>query len=252
MTSFGLPAPVVPTLLGLAAVALVGRADHGGTARRLHRVTGPATPPCGPSAPRISPAARRRAMAAAAGLSALVVVGGLPGVLVGALACAAVDRLLARQPERSVVRERAAAERDLPLALDLLACVLRAGQPPSAASAAVAAATGGPVGRAMTEVARACALGASAQVAWEPLARLVGASATARTLARAAHSGIALADELERTADSRRIARSAAVDARIRRAGVLVVLPLGLCFLPAFVCAGVLPLVVGVAGSVLR
>jgi hypothetical protein len=35
------------------------------------------------------------------------------------------------------------------------------------------------------------------------------------------------------------------------RAGVLIVLPLGLCFLPAFVLAGLVPVVVAVLGDVL-
>ena len=36
-----------------------------------------------------------------------------------------------------------------------------------------------------------------------------------------------------------------------RRAGVLVTAPVGLCFLPAFIAVGVLPVVIGLAGGVL-
>ena len=39
--------------------------------------------------------------------------------------------------------------------------------------------------------------------------------------------------------------------AEIDRAGVLVSGPLGLCFLPAFVCLGIVPVVVGLARDVL-
>jgi pilus assembly protein TadC len=39
--------------------------------------------------------------------------------------------------------------------------------------------------------------------------------------------------------------------ARAERVGVWTLLPLGCCFLPAFVCLGVLPVVLGVAGQVL-
>ena len=39
--------------------------------------------------------------------------------------------------------------------------------------------------------------------------------------------------------------------AAARRSGVLIVLPLGLCFLPAFVLAGLVPVVVAVLGDVL-
>jgi pilus assembly protein TadC len=36
-----------------------------------------------------------------------------------------------------------------------------------------------------------------------------------------------------------------------RRAAVLITAPVGLCFLPAFVAIGVLPVVIGVAGGLL-
>lgn len=141
---------------------------------------------------------------------------------------------------------------DLALALDLLACALRAGAPPSRATSAVAAAVRGPVGRDLLAVARATDLGAPPDIAWQPLGQLIGVAAVARTAARSAESGTRLADELAGIAADLRARRAAAADASVRRAGVLVVLPLGLCFLPAFVLIGVLPIVIGVAGSVLR
>ena len=48
-----------------------------------------------------------------------------------------------------------------------------------------------------------------------------------------------------------RAAARTATDAEVRRAGVRILAPLGLCFLPAFVCLGVVPLVIGLAGNVL-
>jgi pilus assembly protein TadC len=50
-------------------------------------------------------------------------------------------------------------------------------------------------------------------------------------------------------ADARASAR-AATESAVRRAGVWVIAPLGLCFLPAFVCLGVAPLVLGIAAGV--
>ncbi len=50
---------------------------------------------------------------------------------------------------------------------------------------------------------------------------------------------------------SRHDAASAA-DARAQRASVLIAGPLGLCYLPAFVCLGIVPIVAGLAGDVLR
>ena len=50
-------------------------------------------------------------------------------------------------------------------------------------------------------------------------------------------------------AESRASAR-AETEAAVRRAGVWVLAPLGACFLPAFVCLGVVPMVLGIAGDV--
>ena len=50
-------------------------------------------------------------------------------------------------------------------------------------------------------------------------------------------------------ADLREEDRASAV-ARAHRAGVWAMAPLGLCFLPAFICLGVIPVVAGVAGDV--
>ncbi|PWU49675.1 secretion system protein, partial [Micromonospora globispora] len=56
---------------------------------------------------------------------------------------------------------------------------------------------------------------------------------------------------LTRLADDLRADRSTAAEAAARRAGVLIVLPLGLCFLPAFILAGLVPVIVAVLGDVL-
>jgi len=72
-----------------------------------------------------------------------------------------------------------------------------------------------------------------------------------RAAQRSGHSGAALAGSLTRVADDLRADVVAATEARARTAGVLVVLPLGLCFLPAFVLTGLVPVVVGVVGGVL-
>lgn len=46
-------------------------------------------------------------------------------------------------------------------------------------------------------------------------------------------------------AQGRRTAAARAAHVRVRRAGVLATAPLGLCFLPAFVLIGVVPVVIG-------
>ncbi|MDQ1599214.1 MAG: hypothetical protein QOD68_688, partial [Actinomycetota bacterium] len=70
-------------------------------------------------------------------------------------------------------------------------------------------------------------------------------------LARATATGAPLAGSVrEVAADERERARWDALE-RARRAGVHAVGPLAACFLPAFVLVGVVPVVVGVAQSLL-
>ena len=71
-------------------------------------------------------------------------------------------------------------------------------------------------------------------------------------VARSVDSGAAVARALSRVADDLRSARAATVEATASRVGVLIVLPLGLCFLPAFVFAGIAPVIVAVLGDALR
>jgi pilus assembly protein TadC len=68
---------------------------------------------------------------------------------------------------------------------------------------------------------------------------------------RSQHSGAAFAGSLQRVADDLRSDSLIATEAAARRAGVLIVLPLGLCFLPAFVLAGLVPVIAAVLGGVL-
>jgi pilus assembly protein TadC len=72
-----------------------------------------------------------------------------------------------------------------------------------------------------------------------------------RLARRSASSGAALAEGVaELAAQSRHDAADAAT-ATAARALVLIAGPLGLCFLPAFVCLGIVPVVAGLAGRVL-
>jgi pilus assembly protein TadC len=52
-------------------------------------------------------------------------------------------------------------------------------------------------------------------------------------------------------AQESRCAAENAAAASAERAGVLISGPLGLCFLPAFICLGIVPVVVGLASKVI-
>ena len=138
----------------------------------------------------------------------------------------------------------------LALCLDLVAVALRAGQPLPAALT-LAAPAGGPHAAHLIRVAGLLRLGASPDQAWAAVSDhpLLGPVATAGR--RSAESGIRLAGAFEqRSAEIRDELRSAA-QARAHRIEVLVAAPLGLCFLPSFVCLGIIPIIIGIAGSVL-
>jgi pilus assembly protein TadC len=111
---------------------------------------------------------------------------------------------------------------------------------------------GGTVGRDLVRVADGLRLGLDPADAWPVLGATPGADRMVDTIVRSAESGAAMARALERLADDLRGFRAIAVEAAAARVGVLIVLPLGLCFLPAFVLAGIVPVIVAVLGGVLR
>jgi Flp pilus assembly protein TadB len=151
---------------------------------------------------------------------------------------AAVRR--SRQPTESVARQ-------IPAALDLVAACLSAGAAPAHAMAAVGAAFGGEVGAVLVAVARLAMLGAPIETAWSGCFSDQRWAPIARAVIRAHYSGAALTDVLVHLADDRRRALRADAQAAAQRAGVRAVLPLGVCFLPAFVLVGVVPVVAGFA-----
>jgi pilus assembly protein TadC len=162
----------------------------------------------------------------------------------------AVERVLRNQEPAEVRGTRLRAVADLPLGADLLVAALRAGAPVDRAASAVADALGGPLGERLERVARALRLGAGPAEAWAHLADVTGAERLVAAAVRSSASGGALARAFTRLADDLRADRTAAAEAAARRAGVLIVLPLGLCFLPAFLLSGLVPVLVAVLGDV--
>jgi pilus assembly protein TadC len=189
--------------------------------------------------------------AVAAGLAVVVVFGNWTGVALSIPAAMLAHRLL-RRIEPPDIRERRVKEAaDLPIGADLLAAALRAGAPVDRAVAAVAEALGGPLGERFAAVARSLRLGADPEEAWELLDAVPAGHRMAAAAVRSSASGAALAGAFTRLADDLRADRAVATESAARRAGVLIVLPLGLCFLPAFILAGLVPVIVAVLGDVL-
>ncbi|MFI9405954.1 type II secretion system F family protein [Nocardia sp. NPDC052316] len=169
-------------------------------------------------------------------------------------------RALRRSTTRTVVP---ASKQQLdPLAsasvFDLLAACLRAGLPMAGAARAVAPGAPEPLGEALRRAADLLALGADAATAWERAAQdATGRSGAeeveslTRMARRSARSGASLAVAVGELAEQRRGVVEDAAAAKAERAGVMIGGPLGLCFLPAFVCLGIVPVVIGLAGRVL-
>lgn len=198
---------------------------------------------------RARAAAARAVVAVLAGAAVGLLVGGRAGAPAGLLASAVTYRLWPRLRATADDRRAAAARSDLPFVLEMLAACLRAGATTEAALGAVASAADGLLAESFRAVLAALRAGADPRDAWARLADLPAGGRVAAAAARSAESGAALSAALARVADGLREARAVEVEAAARRAAVLIVLPLGLCFLPAFVLAGVMPVVLSVLGG---
>lgn len=140
--------------------------------------------------------------------------------------------------------------------LDVLAVCLGAGMAVPTAAAATAHSAPPKLARVLRRAADLLALGADPAMAWsiapdEPAAD-AQTEALLRLARRSASSGAALAGGVTELADQCRHDAVHAAAAAAERAGVLIAGPLGLCFLPAFFCLGIMPVVAGLAGDVLR
>lgn len=167
----------------------------------------------------------------------------------------------ARSLPRSRPRRRPAHGSD-PLAvassLDVLAVCLSAGMPVSTAAAATASLAPPQLAQVLRRAADLLALGADPATAWPAERDRSGGEmdvhidALLRLARRSAFSGAALADSVADLAAQSRHDTAHAATAAAERATVLIAGPLGLCFLPAFVCVGIVPVVAGLAADVLR
>ena len=230
--------------LALALVLLPARSARGPARHRSAASPGVA------DGPRLAlPAVAAVATAVLAGLT------GRSGLVLAA-PLAATAWLAAHRWQASTAR-RPPDPRSVAFVVDLLAAALAAGSPPQLAIERVAAAVAEhgthdlrravePLGR----VGRLLRLGSEPAQAWQLLRPVPGYGTVAECGARCASSGARLAQALATVAAELRAGHQAGALARAHRVGVWSLLPLGLCFLPAFVCLGVLPVILGVTGEV--
>jgi pilus assembly protein TadC len=245
-----------PVMLGAAALAL---ALSGGTARRAAGRRRADSSSDGTArrnglrdeGRRPRPAIRAAVAVAVLGVSVALVVGGAVGIGSGVVAAALAAGVVRRLEPAVARRERTRRAIELPLVLDLLAVCLRAGMPLVLALETVSEALPGPFGRDLAVVAGMQRLGSAPAEAWIGLRADPDLAPVARAVERSAESGSRLAAAFERLAAERRSVLAVEGEARARRAGVIAMAPLGLCFLPAFVSIGIVPIVLSLSEEVL-
>ncbi|UGQ09102.1 type II secretion system F family protein [Yinghuangia sp. ASG 101] len=189
--------------------------------------------------------------ALAAGVAGGLFLGGTAGWIAVPCVAALVDRQLARLPTSADRTRRQRISADLPVAADLLSACLVAGATPVTAVATVASAVGGPLGDELRAAASAVHLGGDPARCWSALSADPELAPLGRALARSGDGGAPLAERIAHVADECRERRRSALTTTARRTAVRATLPLGACFLPAFLVIGVVPVVIGLAAPLL-
>lgn len=237
-------------LAGLAAAAAVAALLRPALRTRGIASTGTAPAPRRGRPDLLGPGVVR-AVCIGAGVCLFVAGAGPAGAVVGALGAVVAPRLLARAERPEVARVRRAVAAELPWVLELLAAAARAGTPPAASLAVVGRAVGGELGRRLDLVHAHLAVGAAPAAAWAEVAQAGGEAlgVVGDAFLAAAVDGSRLAGRLEDQARDARATAAAADLVAAQRVGVRAVLPLGLCFLPAFVAVGVVPVVAAALGQ---
>ena len=102
--------------------------------------------------------------------------------------------------------------------------------------------------RKLCEVANMLMMGASWDEAWENVSHSL--KRLEEALAPAWINGVAPVALLERAAQALRISRARRAKEAAARLGSALVVPLTMCFLPAFILIGVVPVIVAAAGKI--
>ena len=125
---------------------------------------------------------------------------------------------------------------------------LSAGLSPARAAAAVATTSSCAAWR---STASLLSLGVDADRAWRELAQAPGLGELAALARSSHHSGAGLSNGCSRIAARLRDDGADHATAEAERAGVLIALPMTLCYLPAFFLLGLAPMVISLGTSVL-
>lgn len=136
--------------------------------------------------------------------------------------------------------------------IELVASMLESGVPISRALEVLAGTDSGAVGQALRCVATALGLGLSWQQAWSAAGDVPPQVQDLRSaLTFAAVSGAPSASALRAASAQVRRSEHRRAEAAAERLSVHLMVPLGLCSLPAFVCWGIVPVLIGLVPDLL-
>jgi Flp pilus assembly protein TadB len=191
----------------------------------------------------------RPAWCALAGAGAGLFVQGAAALPAGVVAAVIAWVVIGRSESPRARRVREQVRRELPHVVGLLAATLRSGAAPGDGIALVRDALPGPAADRLAGFAARLALGVDPVQVWTALAGDPELGPLGRALARSQRTGAPVVPAVERLADDLAQRARADVEDRARAVGVKAALPLGLCFLPAFLLVGIVPLVAGLLAS---
>ena len=233
---------IVALLIGAAVAALLGPTVE--PSQRLARMQSDRPARQRRSVTTAGAPGRSPIVTSGAAILAVIAIDRLLGMVTAvgvlAIAGAGVARRWRRSPPSGVVSSRDAA-----LFAELLAACLESGAALPAALRLAGSAGTPEMSRVTAEIAAALAAGLSPAAAWQAVADDTVLRPIARVCCRTAMSGAAASAELHRIARRLRERRREEAEQRVARASVWLVLPLGSCFLPAFVLLTVIPIVIG-------
>ncbi|BDZ41500.1 hypothetical protein GCM10025865_07990 [Paraoerskovia sediminicola] len=183
-------------------------------------------------------------------VGALVVLAAAPWTSGSGAARRRIKRILRASPvDRSAVPEGADGPIALGVLIELLGAAVRAGASLPRALDTVGTAIGAQDGAALRRAGSALVLGASWGEAWDGSPARLGVISDA--LRATWESGVSPGGALRTAGDELTRGACARVKEASARLGVRLVLPLGVCFLPAFVLVGIVPVLMSLGAGLL-
>ena len=135
--------------------------------------------------------------------------------------------------------------------IELFVACVRAGLSVQQATSAVSIVADEPTATYWKQVNSLLALGVEPERAWVHMQQLPGLQELARLVCMSEHSGAAIASGCQRLVDTLRADATSNAIAKAERAGVFISVPLAMCFLPAFIVLGLVPVVISLGSQLL-